>query len=86
MLNISSTRQDMRRTSDHEEQTQHRGRCKWFDVAKGWGFLEAVDGSGHEDVFVHQGPKYLFNNFSDKPTVRTGVNTHTKSPSLYVTS
>ena len=27
-----------------------RGRVKWFDVARGYGFITAEDG---EDVFVH---------------------------------
>lgn len=29
-----------------------RGRCKWFNVAKGWGFVTPDDGT--QDVFVHQ--------------------------------
>ncbi|CAH0407759.1 unnamed protein product [Chilo suppressalis] len=29
-----------------------RGRCKWFNVAKGWGFVTPNDGG--QDVFVHQ--------------------------------
>ena len=29
-----------------------RGTCKWFNVAKGWGFITPEDGS--QDVFVHQ--------------------------------
>jgi len=29
-----------------------RGKCKWFNVAKGWGFITPEDGS--QEVFVHQ--------------------------------
>ncbi|KAK3578893.1 hypothetical protein CHS0354_010259 [Potamilus streckersoni] len=35
---------------------RRRGRCKWFNVAKGWGFITPDDGA--QDVFVHQSVIY----------------------------
>lgn len=29
-----------------------KGRCKWFNVAKGWGFITPLNGG--QEVFVHQ--------------------------------
>lgn len=33
------------------------GKCKWFNVAKGWGFLTPNDGG--QEVFVHQVSVYF---------------------------
>uniref|UniRef100_T1GWA1 CSD domain-containing protein n=1 Tax=Megaselia scalaris TaxID=36166 RepID=T1GWA1_MEGSC len=37
---------------DTDEQDFRKGRCKWFNVVKGWGFITPIEGG--EEVFVHQ--------------------------------
>ena len=42
-------------TGGSSSETRQRGKCKWFNVAKGWGFITTLDDAGsRQDVFVHQ--------------------------------
>ncbi len=43
--------QDEVREEPHPESVEISGRVKWFNAAKGFGFLAPADGSG--DVFIH---------------------------------
>lgn len=36
----------------NKESEVRKGRCKWFNVVKGWGFITPIEGG--EEVFVHQ--------------------------------
>ncbi|XP_013781935.1 protein lin-28 homolog, partial [Limulus polyphemus] len=35
-----------------EKTNRRKGKCKWFNVAKGWGFITPYDGEA--DIFTHQ--------------------------------
>uniref|UniRef100_A0A183J393 CSP domain-containing protein n=1 Tax=Soboliphyme baturini TaxID=241478 RepID=A0A183J393_9BILA len=39
---------------DSGNERVYRGRCKWFNVLKGWGFISPDADVGGRDVFVHQ--------------------------------
>lgn len=39
--------------AQQEAQDLREGKVKWFNNAKGYGFIQDVSGKGDEDVFVH---------------------------------
>jgi CspA family cold shock protein len=43
---------DARKVSAQEEPSRIKGQVKWFDFAKGYGFIAPADGSG--DILLHQ--------------------------------
>ncbi|XP_054724389.1 protein lin-28 homolog [Uloborus diversus] len=56
IFNDTVKEEDIRTTnggsSEGASACRRRGKCKWFNVAKGWGFITPTDGG--PDVFVHQ--------------------------------